>query len=171
MGKRSSQLWARKIRPSIAGSHAAAREMLKPLAIVQTTESYCQLVNQKSHVVMPVTQTTYNVVTQYKFQWSIYLCVFLNRPGGAIEMEGEALRTNEYYRQSELSEFLNEQHKQLLDRFNPFIVTGMGWVAVARSVDPDDWDIPDTFKLFEDLGLISTERMELIDKPKTRKVT
>ena len=97
-----------------------------------------------------VNQAIQTAVTEYKYKWSLLIAAFGIDSFGKRYMKSEIVLSQEPYTHSELCDFLNEQHKKIIEGMNQNHFIGAAWVA---SIAGNDIGEAEAFKLFEKVAL------------------
>jgi hypothetical protein len=127
-----------------------AESILKHFCIINVNnqDGLCRLLKLHNGEEVAVTQDVYNSLTYTRFNWSIYIAGF-GFKGSENYTKSKIVISDKPYLQSELIEFLNAEHKKLLQSFNPSQLCGFGWLA---SPTCHDFTEEQAFKLFEQHG-------------------
>lgn len=109
-------------------------------------ESKCNMVDiRRKHIYSPAREIA-EAVEKIRFKWSIYCAVFCRDQLGEEYMKGGAIVSNEEYRQSELADFVQEFHTDIIrNQVNPMHVVNVGWIATPDNCDFDEKVVGDIF--------------------------
>jgi len=107
----------------------------------------CRLLKLNGDEVI-VTPAIHETLTLTKFNWSIYMAGF-GIYGNQNYTKSKIAVAAKPYLQSELIEFLNDEHQKLLREFNPSQLCGFGWLA---SPTGHDFTEEQAYKLFDRHG-------------------
>ena len=111
-----------------------------------------------------VNQAIQTAVTEYKYKWSLLIAAFGIDSFGKRYMKSEIVLSQEPYTHSELCDFLNAQHKKIIEGMNEKHFIGAGWIA---SIAGNDLTEADAFNWFEKVALNEYESVSKmpVNKP------
>lgn len=107
-----------------------------------------------------MTPTIVTALTEYRYEWSLFLAAFGVDQWGKPYMKSEAILSKEQYTHAELCDFLNERHLEIIDGMNKNQFIGAGWIASIKGTDLSEQE---AFAWFDKLGL-STVAQQAIDQ-------
>lgn len=105
-----------------------------------------------------MTQPIVTALTEYRYQWSLFLAAFGVDQWGKPYMKSEVILSKEEYTHAELCDFLNDQHRALIDGMNQNQFVGCGWIASIKGTDLSE---KEAFAWFDKLGLSDVARRAL----------
>jgi hypothetical protein len=127
-----------------------ARAALKGLAVVWTDETkHCLMMDVKSKKSVTVTEVLAKAFSEVQHNWSIIIAVMGKQPDGKVYMKSEQITTSQPYYQSELADYLNERHQQLIKQMNSNCMVGVGWAAAPNGYE---WTESEAFELLSQAG-------------------
>ena len=103
-----------------------------------------------------VNQAIQTAVTEYRYKWSLLIAAFGKDSFGKLYMKSEIVLSQEPYTHAELCDFLNVQHKKIIEGMNEKHFIGAGWLA---SIAGNDLTEADAFKWFEKVALNEFQTM------------
>lgn len=117
-----------------------ASAVLKDLVLVFVAgaDKGVRLMHRRKKVFVPCTSLMADSIANCQFKWSVFCAITLRRQDGQEYMQSEAFNFEQPYRQSFVTEYLNEQHKRLLHETNPAHRVGAGWIACPNGVEISD---------------------------------
>lgn len=104
------------------------------VAFVTGKDEVCVIVNKKGELIEPTTRL-YKAIAKVKHKWSVYMSVFGFQADGKGYSKSEVVNCQQRYFQSDLVEFLNDEHKKLVAGFNKSQMAGAGWLASPAGVE------------------------------------
>lgn len=128
-----------------------ARAYLKNLVVAYDykTQLSADLINVKLGTFAPVNMDLFNLATNYKYRWNIILI--------AVGLNGKAkqaystieLETTEHYKQSEMTQFINDKMEQFKKQRHDDIqtLTNTAWIASPQRLDITDTQIDRILRL------------------------
>jgi hypothetical protein len=128
-----------------------SRAYLKNLVVAYDykTQASADLINVKLGVFAPVNMNLFNLATSYKYRWNVILI--------AIGLNGKAkqaystieLETSEYYKQSEMTQFINDKMELFKKQKHDGIqtLTNAAWIASPQRLDITDTQIDRILRL------------------------
>lgn len=125
----------------------------KPLiASFITGDDLVNLFDIKKNKLAKVDLITAKLFSEVRYAWSVLLAVICRDDSGVEYIKTELVTANQEYFQHELIDFLNIQHKALLDKANERHLIGAAWLAspVGRV-----WDDKEAMGIFNTLGAFS----------------
>jgi hypothetical protein len=111
---------------------------------INNNNGICKLIKFSGEEV-PVTQGIHQALTLTRFNWSIYMAGFGINGSENYTKSSIAISPHPYL-QSELIEFLNDEHQKLLRGFNPEHLCGFGWLA---SPTGHDFTEKEAYRIFD----------------------
>ena len=113
------------------------------------TQASADLINVKLGIFAPVNMNLFNLATNYKYRWNIILI--------AVGLNGKAkqaystieLETTEHYRQSEMSDFINDKMVQFKKQKHEGVevLTNTAWIASPQRLNITDAQIDRILRL------------------------
>lgn len=123
-------------------SHVAA-------VFVVGNNGFSHMVNHKNQQLITVDQTLSDIMTKLPFKWSTLIAVTCKDTFGKEYMKAEQIDIDMPLKQSELADYLNEQHQALIENCNSNHIVNVAWIS---SPFPMDWDENVASKIFEKLN-------------------
>ena len=103
-----------------------------------------------------VNQAIQTAVTEYRYKWSLLIAAFGVDSFGKRYMKSEIVLSQEPYTHSELCDFLNEQHKKIIEGMNQNHFIGCGWIG---SIAGNDLSEKEAYEWFEKVALNEYQEM------------
>lgn len=131
----------------------AAKQILKDLVIVyMSCDDKCIVVNRRTKRIISVDSALHELITGFAYNWSILIAVYGYDADGVEYMQSDLIVAKQEYRQSDLAERLNDEHKRLISEFEGSEIIGLGWIACANGSDTWGDRSEVAFDLFKSLG-------------------
>ena len=114
-------------------------------------DELCRLIDINSGRQKDVTVNVYNAIERTRFKWTIYLMAVCQMPNGDRYIKGHEVAATQPYFQTELAEYLNDEHQKLIssNAVNEQHLVAAAWVATPYE---HEWDEAQAFKLMESQG-------------------
>lgn len=132
--------------------HAIRRteSILKHYCVINVNNrgGLCKLLKLHDGEEVSITENVFNSLSYTRFTWSIYIAGF-GFDGSKYYTKSKIVISDKPYLQADLITFLNDEHRKLLESFNPSQLCGFGWLA---SPTCHDFSEEQAFKLFEKYG-------------------
>jgi hypothetical protein len=126
-----------------------AQHLLKNSVIAYTTgEPNCILLNRKTLKREVVHSINYSLITTLPYKWSVYLAALGKKDGENFVM-GDIVISPDYYYQTDLIPFLEDQHQQVIKRMNSKWYIGAAWVASPFGYDFSE---EEAYRIFDSIG-------------------
>lgn len=127
------------------------RVHLKTLAVGYVTkgisEDYQALLIDFDGVQVDISKSMADLISRHAYKWSVYLCVF--GFNGERYTKSKVIICPGPLKQSDLVNFLNDEHQEMIRGFNPAHLVGAGWIAQPYAYDFSE---KQAFDIFEKLG-------------------
>lgn len=131
------------------GKEMRARKALKHVHVAFITGQNmngCVLIDSRDNGLIPPTQIIADVLTKVPFHWTLHLAGFGRKENGQEFMEYEVITTQNRYLQSDLVEYLNDRHAELLKGMNQKRLVGAGWLANISNQELDEATLISVFQ-------------------------
>jgi hypothetical protein len=115
----------------------------------------CQLIDLKRNIVVPISPTTVNIISNLRHQWSVFIAVIGLDDSDNHYMKSEEVNVVNPAFQSEMVETLNNRHLKLINGFNQRHLISVAWIATPYI---KDWNSADAFNLLDMLGALEFQR-------------
>lgn len=139
------------MRNKLPALQRRARSYLKNLVVAYdyNTKNGADLINVKLGIFAPVNMNLFNLATNYKYRWNVILiAIGLNGDGDKVFSTIE-VETTEYYKQSEMTDFINCKMIQFKKQKHKHIdkLTNTAWIAAPQRLEITDTRIDRILRL------------------------
>lgn len=108
-----------------------------------------QLVDGKTGAVIPSTRLLVEAMTHIAYKWHVLIAVLCKTESGEHYMKADQINATDYYKQYELADVLQENHRKLIESTNDKHLFNVVWLA---SPVQKDWDEKQASQIFDRLG-------------------
>ena len=126
-----------------------AQSALRGQAIIfvgSAGDSACNMVDMRTKEIYAPSKEIAQVVENGRYKWAIYCAVFCRDQLGKNYMQGTSVVSNDEYRQSDLAEFVESVHTDIVrNQVNRLHVCNVGWLAAPMDGDIDETKAGDIF--------------------------
>ena len=129
--------------------HLGFKKVIDTVGIFQVGEEYCNIVNINTLKSIKVSRKLADIISNNKFEWSVLCCVMCANDNERY-MKAVQVNSSKPMLQSELTDFLREEHKKLLANCNENHLVEVCWIAAPNACDFDE---PTVFDFFESLNV------------------
>lgn len=139
-------------------AEALARARLKNTAIgCVPAQGPCQFLSLTSSKLIPMTQDTFQLISNIRHKWTVFIAVFGIDDFGKPYMKSEEIEVTDPQFQKDMVNTLNKHHKTLIDGFNRKHLLSVGWLATPYK---HIWNEDQAYKLLTQLGALEFVKNE-----------
>lgn len=120
-------------------------------------DSKCILVSLKTGDMIPIGRELQGAIADVAHDWTIYCAAMGRRQDGEEYMKGSLVEAPRCY-QHQISDQLEQIHRQIIADLNPNHLCGAGWIACPYGADITE---EQAGQLFEKLGGWAHEKLQL----------
>lgn len=121
---------------------------------------YSHLVNHKTQQIITPSPSLVESMTKLGFQWSTFIAVMCKDEFGQEYMKAQQFDIDQQLKQSELAEYLNDQHFGLIKSCNSNHLINVGWISSPFPIEWEEKQVSEIFGLLGGWGKVPIQLME-----------